>query len=230
MGIGPLDQSDDPLEAAVACAEAGADELLFVGLGTSLETLTALSRRIARAVSIPFAVKLEPATVAEAGQLLEVGASRVAIQRAALKEPDFIADLTRTLGCEALAVAITAGGEAENWRVFASREGGPTEWDAITWACVAEAQGAGELIVESRSGGQHGEPFDLDLLAAVSAAVARPVVAAGEAREIEDLFDALMIGNANAVVVGQLVSSGRCTVHEVKVWLAEHGLPVQLDS
>ena len=85
------------------------------------------------------------------------------------------------------------------------------------------------MMVESRSGGQQGEAFDLDLLVAVGAAVARPVVALGEAREIEDLFDALMIGNADAVVVGRLVGSGRCTVREVKVWLAEHGLPVQLE-
>jgi cyclase len=174
-------------------------------------------------------VKLEPATVVEAGQLFEAGAARVAVQAAALRDPSLIASLTRTFGSEALAVAITAGGEHEDWRVFVSRHGEASEWDAVTWARVAEAQGAGELIVESRSGGRHGGPFDLELLAAVSAAVARPVVASGDPREIEDLFDALMIGNANAVVVGSLVRSGRPTVREVKVFLAEHGLPLRLD-
>lgn len=174
-------------------------------------------------------VKLEPATVVEAGQLLEAGAARVAIQAAALRDPDLIARLTRAFGSEALAVAITAGGEHEDWRVLVSDRGDASEWDAVTWARVAEAQGAGELIVESRGGGRHGGPFDLELLGAVSAAVNRPVVASGDAREIEDLFDALMIGNADAVVVGSLVRPGRLTIRDVKVFLADRGLPVRLD-
>ncbi len=89
-----------------------------------------------------------------------------------------------------------------------------------------EAQSGGAIIVESPGGGPHGEPYDLELLRSVSANVARPVMAAGDADSVEDLFDALMIGDADAVLVNSLAHSGKATVKEIKDFLSEHGISV----
>ncbi len=214
-------------EAAVACAAAGADEIIFVARATPLESLCELARRLAPTLKIPLAFWSDLTTMSEVGDLLAAGAARVAIQRAALDDPDLIAKLAREFGSDGIAVAITAAGADENWRVYDEPGGVAREWDALTWAKVVEAQSGGAVIIESPSGGPRGEPYDLELLRSVSANVARTVMAAGEAKSVEDLFDALMIGDADAVLVSSLLHSGNATVIGVKGYLSEHGLSVR---
>ncbi len=217
----------EPAEAAVAYAEAGADEVIFVARATLLEPLCELAQRLAPALTIPFVFWTDLTTVTEVGDLLAAGATRVAVQKAALSDPDLITKLAREFGSEAIAIAITAAGGDEDWRVYDEPGGAACEWDALTWAKVVEAQSGGAVIIESLGGGPHGEPYDLELLESVSANVARPVMAAGEAGSVEDLFDALMIGDADAVLVSSLLHSSRATVMEVKDYLSEHGLSVR---
>lgn len=214
----------DLVEAATAYAEAGAKEILIDGRASPPDGLIPLVRELALAVRQPVTIGTEPVTVTQAETLLTAGASRLAVQTTAVADPDFIAALTRRLGSESLAVFVTARREGETWRVYEGPHGATTEWDPVTWAKVAEAQGAGELIVEPLSGGPDGTPYDLDLLGAVSSAVARPVVAAGAAGSVEDLLDALMIGNADAVLLGSLLHSGAVTIESIVEYLGEHGL------
>ncbi len=216
--------STDLVEAATAYAEAGAREVLIDCRATPPDGLIPLARELAPAILPPVTMATEPVTVTQAEALLTAGVSRVAVQTAALADPDFIAALTRRLGPESLAVIVAARREGEIWRVYEGRHGAATEWDPVTWAEVAEAQGAGEMIVEPLGGGPNGTPFDLDLLGAVSSAVARPVVAAGAAGSVEDLLDALMIGNADAVLLGSLLHSGAVTFESIAEYLGEHGL------
>ncbi len=183
-----------------------------------------LVERLAAALMVPLTVWTDHGEAAAFESMVAAGAARVVIQKAALDDPDRIAGLSREFGVEAVAVAITAGGEDEGWRVYDGRDGQPTEWDAVTWARVVEAQNGGLIVVESPGGGPHGEPFDLQLLAAITGAVARPVLAAGEPEGIEDLFDALMIGNVSGVLVSSLVHSGEVTIPEIRAFLREHGL------
>jgi cyclase len=218
------ERSADLVEAALAYAEAGAREILINGRASPPDTLIPLARELAAAVRLPVTIATEPVTVTQAEAFLTAGVSRIAVQTTALADPDFIAALTGQLGSESLAVLLAARREGEVWRVFQGPQGVATEWDPITWAKVAEAQGAGELIVEPLGGGPDGTPYDLDLLSAVSSAVARPVVAAGAAASLEDLLDALMIGNADAVLLGQLLRSGAVTLASIAEYLGEHGL------
>ncbi|UCC71132.1 MAG: hypothetical protein JSV86_12130 [Gemmatimonadota bacterium] len=218
----------DPVAASLAYAQAGADEIMLVARSTPPEVLREVVERVAPSLSVPLACWTELMTGAQVGELLAVGASRVAIQKAALADPELIATCARSFGSEAIAVAVAAGGVDDGWRVFEGHGGAASEWDALTWACVIEAQNGGEIIIESPAGGAEGGPFDLELLQLVSSAVARPVVAAGEAGQVEDLFDALMVGDADAVLVSSLLHSGEATLSGIKAFLDEHGLPVQL--
>jgi cyclase len=204
---------------AVACEEAGADELFLIARGAPLGSLTQLAERITSKLSIPLSVWMDRVSESEVGELLAAGAARLAIQSAALDDPNFISFLSRSFGSESIAVAIAAQREGERWRVQETLGGSATEWDPLTWAAVAEAQGAGAVIIES-SGGREGEPFDLELLEAVASAVAMPVIAAGEPEAVEDVFDALMIGKAAAVL---LDSRARTKVGDVKAYLGERG-------
>ncbi len=217
----------EPAEAAVAYAAAGADEIIFVARATPIEPLCELARRLAPALKIPLAFWSDLTTMSEVGDLLAAGAARVAIQKAALDDPDLITKLAREFGSDAVAVAVTAAGADESWRVYDGPGGTACEWDALTWAKVVEAQSGGAIIIESPSGGPRGEPYDLELLRSVSSNVDRPVMAAGDAKSVEDLFDAVMIGDADAVLVSSLLHSGNATVIGVKGYLSEHGLSVR---
>ena len=187
------------------------------------DALTELVGRIAKFISIPVLVAAEFSNAQSLAGLVDAGASRVVVGAPALRDPNFITSLARTFGSGGVVVSIRSLSQDEGWRVAAGPDGAPTEWDAVTWARVVEAQGGGELLVSSSTPPQEG-PFDLDLLRAVSSEVDIPVLAAGEAEVVEDLFDALMIGGAEGVLVGSLLHSGRATVGAVKSFLVEHGL------
>ncbi|KPK66091.1 MAG: hypothetical protein AMS21_03175 [Gemmatimonas sp. SG8_38_2] len=229
LGLPALERPGDPLEAARALAAAGVDGISFSGHGAPLEVLSALSRRVTPLLTVPLHVEVNARTAAQVASLLEAGTALVVIEAAALRDPDFLASLAREFGSESIAVTVSAASEDEGWRVLESAGGPPTEWDAVTWACVVESQGAGAIVVQSamrRARDARGSPFDLELISAVGSAVDLPTVAAGEAQIVEDLFDVMMVGDADGVLEGSLFQSGRATVRQAKSYLREHGLAV----
>ena len=219
--------TSDPQEAALAYAAAGADEILLASRGTPVDVIIALVEDIAPSLSIPLMLDADLHASSEVERVIAAGAGRVCVQRAALADPDYIATLCREFGSGAVAVRVAARREEGVWRVLEAPGGEATEWDAVTWAAVAEAQGAGTIIVEPAGPAGPGEPFDLELLEALTSALRTPVLAAGPAENVEDLFDALMIGNADGVLVEDVLHSGRTSVRRVKGYLAERGLPVR---
>lgn len=208
---------------AAGCLSAGADEL-FVRTGDSPtpSQLDALGRLTAR-LAAPLLVRAE-ADADTCTKLLDAGVARVIIERAALADPDTIARLVGRFGMETVGVAITATAEpGGGWRVCRGSGGAHTEWSAVDWARVVEAQGAGELVVGV--GDQDGK-LDLELLEAVSSAVARPtmaIVAGGH----EEALDALLIGDADAIALQGDPGGLAASVRQVKRMVAEHGLPVR---
>lgn len=216
----------DLAEVAAAYEDAGADELFLAGHVVPRDLLAERVKHVALSTTIPLSVAAELASVDAVGRLLDAGAARVAIGAAALRDPNFITALARRFGSETVTVRIDALPENEHWRVAASPGGTPTEWDAVTWARVVEVQGGGSLVL-SCSKGTCGAPLDLDLVRAVTAIVAIPVLAAGEVGRVEDVFDALMIGDADGVLVGSLLHSGRRTVRSIKAYLTEHGISMK---
>lgn len=220
-----LPDARDASQVAAAYADAGADELHLEFVALERLKSVAVVRIVTGGVAIPTSVRAEFRTIEAAGTLLEAGAARVTIGGEALLDPNFITAVARAFGSAAVLVEVVAGSEEEGWRVRGA-DGEETEWDAVTWARVAEAQGGGGLIIRS-AGRTRAAPFDLDLIQAVRSQVAVPVLAAGEAGSLEDVFDALMTGDADGVLIGSLLHSGHRSVGEVKRFLAEHGLPVR---
>jgi cyclase len=216
--------SADPVEVAAAYAEAGANRLLFDARQTPFELLEALSRDLASCVSSRFSYRVEPSDPSEVAPLLSAGAHGIVVQSSALLDPDLIARLATELGGDAVAVAMIVRPEGSVWRVMEARDGSDTEWDAATWAAVIEAQGAGELIVESADPDPQAAPFDFELLQSVGSAFRRQVIADGVARDVADLFDALMIGQVDAVLVGSPLHSGQATIEEIIGYMADRGL------
>lgn len=185
-----------------------------------------LLRELVRSLSLPVLVDADTSDPAVAARLLDAGVCRIFIERAALDDPARISRLARRFGTETIGVTITARIVDGVGQVQRGEDGGETEWDAVTWGRVVEAQGGGELTF--RPAGAGFGPAELDLLGALVGGVARPVVAAVGTQAIEEALDALLIGDADAVRIDALRTPDDGSLPRLKRSIAEHGLAVRL--
>ena len=185
----------DPVELGAAYSDAGADELVFLDVKATLEhrpALLALVGRVAERLAIPFTVGGGVRSVTDGASLLRAGADKVSVNTAALARPTLISELAELLGSQAVVVAIDAAdGEV---RARAGTE--PTGRSAVDWAAEAERLGAGEILLTSMNADGTRAGYDLELTAAVAAAVSVPVIASGGAGGAQHVADALEFAQA----------------------------------
>jgi cyclase len=185
----------DPVELGAAYSDGGADELVFLDISATVEEKTAalgVAARVADQVTIPFTFGGGIRTVDDATALLEAGADKISVNSAALARPALIEELARSLGSQAVVVAI----DTEGGRVRSHAATRDAERDTLEWARECEQRGAGELLVTSidRDGTQSG--YDLEQLAALRDAVALPVIASGGAGSARHVAEALEVSQA----------------------------------
>ncbi|MBV9496084.1 MAG: imidazole glycerol phosphate synthase subunit HisF, partial [Acidobacteria bacterium] len=216
----------DPVECARRYEAEGADELTILdisatdaGRTTALETV----RRVADALFIPLTVGGGVRTVDDFRALLRAGADRVAINTAAVRDPQLIAQCAAEFGVQAVVLSC----DAKNGEVMVRSGKEGTGLEAADWCARAEELGAGEILLTSvdRDGTCAG--FDVELLRAVSGRVRIGVIASGGAGRVEDFRDAIECGGARAVLAASLFHDRRLTVGEVKAYLASEGIPVR---
>ncbi|MEO1407809.1 MAG: HisA/HisF-related TIM barrel protein, partial [Pseudomonadota bacterium] len=160
-------------------------------------------------------------------QLLRAGADKVAINSAAVANPDVIAACAGRAGRQCVVVAIDARKTGDRWEIFTHGGRNGTGIDAVECAREAEARGAGEILRTSmdRDGTKSG--YDVPLLKAVCSAVTIPVVASGGAGNAEDLAPAVLEGGASAVLAASIFHFGEVTLAEARAALAKAGAPVR---
>jgi cyclase len=190
-----LRDAGDPVELGAVYSDAGADELVFLDVKATLDgrpALLALVARVAERLAIPFTVGGGVRSAADGAALLRAGADKVSVNTAALARPALISELAALLGSQAVVVAIdAAAGEA---RARAGTE--PTGRSAVDWAVEAEERGAGEILLTSMAADGTRAGYDLELTAAVAAAVSVPVIASGGAGGARDVAAALEVAQA----------------------------------
>jgi cyclase len=238
-GINFVDLRDagDPVEAAIAYDEAGADELTFLDITASHEnrgTMLDVVRRTAGACFMPLTVGGGVRTVEDIRALLTSGADKVSINTAAVARRDFVKEAAEKFGDQCIVVAIDAKsvakpGEAPRWEIFTHGGRNPTGIDAIDYAREVTALGAGEILLTSmdRDGTRKG--FDIALTRAVSDAVSVPVVASGGVGNLDHFVGGIRDGHASAVLAASIFHFGEYSVRQAKDYMALAGLPVRLD-
>jgi len=185
----------DPVELGSGYSDAGADELVFLDVKATLDgrrTLVDLVHRISERLAIPFTVGGGVRSVADAEELLEAGADKVAVNSAALERPELLTELAGRLGSQAVVIAI----DAEGGRVRSRAGTTETGRDAAAWAREAESRGAGEVLLTSIDADGTRAGYDLELTASVADAVDVPVIASGGAGGAEHVAAALEIAQA----------------------------------
>jgi cyclase len=230
-----LRDAGDPVELAAVYEAEGADELVFLDIKASPEgrdTALEMVRRISDQVFIPFTVGGGIRTPEDVRLMLESGAEKVAINTAAVENPELVAEASAKFGSQCIVVAIDAKRSGEGrWQVhtYGGVGGGtPVELDAVEWAARCAELGAGELLVTGMDADGTKEGYDIALTRAVSEAVSVPVIASGGAGSPQHLYDAIAEGKADAVLAASIFHFGTYRIREVKQYLAERGVPMRL--
>ena len=228
-----LRDAGDPVEQAAAYDAAGADELMFLDITASHEGRGAILDVIARTAEVcfmPLGVGGGVRAVEDARKLLRAGADKVSINTAAVENPDLLAACADAFGSQCVVAAIDAKARADGsgWNIFTYGGRNDTGIDAVEFARLAVAKGAGEILLTSmdRDGAKTG--YDIPLLKAVTDAVGVPVIASGGAGSAADLVAAVRDGHADAVLAASIFHFGEVSVGEAKQAMAEAGRPVRL--
>ncbi|CFX15659.1 imidazole glycerol phosphate synthase, catalytic subunit with HisH [Candidatus Filomicrobium marinum] len=239
-GVNFVDLVDagDPVEAAAAYDEAGADELCFLDITASHEnrdTIFDIVERTAERCFMPLTVGGGVRTVEDIRRLLEAGADKVSINTAAVTNRQFVKEGSEKFGAQCIVVAIDAKkvsspDEPPRWQIFTHGGRKPTGIDAIVFAREVVDLGAGEILLTSmdRDGTKAG--FDIGLTRAVADAVSVPVIASGGVGTLEHLVDGVRDGHASAVLAASIFHFGTYSVGEAKRHMADAGLAMRLDG
>ena len=230
-----LRDAGDPVEAAVAFQEAGADELVFLDITATHEnrdTLTHLVERIAERVFIPFTVGGGVRSVEDMRRLLLAGADKTGINSAAVSDPELIARGADRFGSQCVVCAVDARrrDDGTGWEVYVAGGRKPTGLDAVAWIERVVSLGAGEILLTSMDRDGTRDGYDLELLAEVTRRVDVPVIASGGAGTLAHLADAIRIGGAHAVLAASIFHFGEFTVGEAKKYLHDAGIAVRNDG
>lgn len=235
-----LRDAGDPVEIARKYDEQGADELVFLDITASHEDrdiMLDVVRHVAEECFMPFTVGGGIRTIDDVTRLIQAGAEKVSINTAAVVNPQIITQTASRFGRCATVVNIDPRRvERHGETVFEVHTHGgrtPTGLEAIAWAKRVVELGAGEIMLTSMDADGTKDGYDIELTAAVTAAVSVPVVASGGCGNPGHMVDVLKPrseggASADAALAASIFHYNEYTIAETKEHLAEHGIPVRI--
>jgi cyclase len=222
----------DPVEIARRYDSEGADELTFLDITASSdgrETLVQVVTQVAEQVFIPLTVGGGIRSFADIRRMLNAGADKVAINTAAVLNPDIIKEASDKVGSQCIVVAIDAKQSGPGrWEVYTHGGRKPTGLDVLRWAERMVSGGAGEILLTSmdRDGTKLG--FDLELTRAVASSVKVPIIASGGVGGLDHLVQGVTEGRADAVLAASIFHFGEYSIGDAKKHMQAAGIEVRL--
>ncbi|RMD49869.1 MAG: imidazole glycerol phosphate synthase subunit HisF [Alphaproteobacteria bacterium] len=233
-GVNFVDLVDagDPVEAARAYDEAGADELTFLDINATHENrgiMLDVVRRTAEQCFMPLTVGGGVRSPEDVRTLLLAGADKVSFNSAAVADPEVVARAAERFGSQCVVVAIDAKRVAPGrWEIFTHGGRRPTGIDALAFARLVEAKGAGEILLTSMDRDGTRDGYDLELTRTIADAVSIPVIASGGVGTLDHLVAGVREGHASAVLAASIFHFGMHSIAEAKRHMAAAGIPVRL--
>ncbi len=229
-----LRDAGDPVELGARYSDEGADELVFLDITATIrfrKTIVELVEKVAENVFIPFTVGGGIQTVEQMDTILRSGADKVSVNTAAVANPNLLTEAAQRFGSQCTVLAIDARRSKDKphkWQVCVKAGSEPTDIDVVEWAVQSEKLGAGEILLTSMDADGTYAGYDNELNKAVSDAVDIPVIASGGAGKLEHLYNAIIDGGADAVLMASITHFGNYTIKQMKKYLAGRGIPVNL--
>ena len=232
-GVNFIDLRDagDPVELAEIYSRTGADELVFLDISATEEkrkTLAELVRNVASRINIPFTVGGGISSVEDVDVLLQNGADKVAINSAAVKDPELINRLSAKFGKQCIVVAIDARQVNGKWLVHLVGGKVPTEIDLFEWAKEVETRGAGEILFTSMDHDGTKAGFANEALSRLSSQLKIPVIASGGAGKIQHFCDAFTKGKADAALAASVFHFKEIEITTLKEEMKQQQIEVRL--
>ena len=227
----------DPVEAARAYYEQGADEIVFYDITASVEgraILLDVVRKVAETIFIPFSVGGGIGSVEEMRRVIMAGAEKVSVNTEAVKNPGIISEGARAFGSQCIVLGMDVKKVSASRQIPSGYEmaihGGRTftGLDALQWAIEAERLGAGEICLNSIDADGTKDGYELDLTAMISSHVGIPVIASGGAGKPEHLSDVFTRGEADAALIASMVHYRTHTIPEIKKFLHDRGVKTRM--
>ena len=229
-GVNFVDLRDagDPVELATRYNAEGADELVFLDIGATVEgrqTLIEVVEQTARNVFIPLTVGGGVRSVADARTIIRAGADKISVNSAAVNRPELLRELSEEFGSQAVVLAIDARSDGGDWKVYTRGGRQAEQLDVVQWAQYGEQLGAGEILLTSMDADGMKNGFDLPLTAAVRKSVQLPVIASGGAGTVQHFADVL--STADAAMAASVFHFGTFSIEEVKSCVRIAGMVVR---
>lgn len=224
----------DPAENAAVYSQAGADELVFLDITATIEnrkTLLDAVKRTVERINVPLTVGGGINNCQAIGELLNIGASKVSVNTAAVDNPEFVREAAKKFGSEKITVAIDTSSNSllpSGYEVMVRGGTAGTGADAVEWAKKVEGLGAGAILPTSMDTDGTQAGYDIAMTRAIADAVNLPVIASGGAGTLQHLYEAIVDGHADAVLVASIAHFGKYTIQQMKEYLSQRQIPVRL--
>ena len=220
----------DPVEIAQKYDNEGADEITFLDITASHEgrnNILSVVERVADEVFIPLTVGGGVKKFDDVRNLLSVGADKVTINTAAVNDPNIINNVTDKIGRQCIVIAVDVKKIDDDYIVFTHGGRTQTNLKAFDWCLDCQQRGAGEILLTSMDKDGTKDGFDIDILSKISKNVNIPVIASGGAGNLEHLYQAIVKGNADAVLAASIFHFGEYTISQAKEYLKAKGILVR---
>ena len=233
-----IKDAGDPVQVAKKYNDQGADEITFLDITASSsnrKTILNVVENVASQVFIPLTVGGGIRSVKDIRSLLNSGADKITINTAAINNPSLISDASDAVGNQCIVVAIDAKRKIDSdgklkWEIYTHGGRNSTGIDAISWAEEMQKRGAGELLVTSMDKDGTKQGFDLELMQAINNKVNIPIIASGGVGTLEDMYDGIERGGADAVLAASIFHFGTYTVKDVKNYLRNKGIEMRITN
>lgn len=224
----------DPVEIARAYNASGADELVFLDISATLEergTMIDVVRQVAEQVFIPFTVGGGIRTLEDIRVILQAGADKVSLNSSAVARPELVQEASERFGSQCIVVAIDVRKESDgHYEVLVAGGTKTTGLEAVAWAKKAAELGAGEILLTSMDKDGTKSGYDLEITRMVADAVNIPVIASGGAGSLDDFYEGLSAGGADAALAASLFHFGKIKIDQLKDYLTLRGLAIRQPS
>jgi cyclase len=225
-----LQDAGDPAELAKLYYQEGADELVFLDITASSEnrqTMIDVVKNVSKELYIPFTVGGGIRSVLDMRKILAAGADKVAINTAAVKNPQLITEGSALFGNQCIVLAVDVKKINNNWEVYINGGRTPTGMKALDWITQAVYMGAGEILLTSMNYDGTKQGFDIKLTRAVSERVPVPVIASGGAGKLQDFRDVFIKGRADGALAASLFHFGELNIKDLKKYLDKQKIPIR---
>ena len=219
-------------DAAQYYAENGIDEIFYTDAVASLygrNGLVDVLRETTKKVFVPITAGGAIRSVKDGIRLLAAGADKLAINSAAVKNPELINQLSKKFGKQCVVISIqVVYSNNSKWDVMIESGREKTSLDLLDWISECQERGAGEIFITSVDRDGTGKGPDFELLEKIKEHVRIPLVFGGGFSSTNDL---LKIFSRNKTLSGVSIGWGlhykKIEINDAKTNLKKLKLPLR---